>query len=112
MRAAPDRGKAVQCAQRPSHRSSIALPDNVQVETCDHRTQPIKELPMTRVDEIAADIFRISTYIADFNLQFNQFLIRDDEPLLFETGMKQIFPLIREAVSRVIDPATLRYLSF
>ena len=67
---------------------------------------------MTRVDEIAADIFRISTYIADFNLQFNQFLIRDDEPLLFETGMKQIFPDVREAVSRVIDPASLRYLSF
>ncbi len=67
---------------------------------------------MTRVDEIAANIFRISTYVPDFNLQFNQFLIRDDEPLLFETGMKQIFPLVREAVSRVIDPASLRYVSF
>src|SRR5215467_11641735 len=55
---------------------------------------------MTRVDEIAPDIFRISTYFADFNLQFNQFLVRDEEPLLFETGMKQIFPLVREAVSR------------
>ncbi len=67
---------------------------------------------MTRVDEIAADIFRISTYIPDFNLQFNQFLVRDEEPLLFETGMKQIFPLVREAVSKVIDPASLRYVSF
>src|SRR4029077_14860293 len=67
---------------------------------------------MTRVDEISADIFRISTYVPEFNLQFNQFLIRDDEPLLFETGMKQIFPLIREAVSKVIDPASLRYVSF
>jgi flavorubredoxin len=67
---------------------------------------------MTRIDEIAADIFRISTYVSEFDLQFNQFLVRDDEPLLFETGMKQIFPLVREAVSRVIDPASLRYISF
>src|SRR5262245_25830687 len=67
---------------------------------------------MTRIDEIAAGIFRISTYISDFNLQFNQFLVRDDEPLLFETGMKQIFPEVREAVSRVIDPASIRYISF
>jgi flavorubredoxin len=67
---------------------------------------------MTRIDEIAADIFRISTYISDFNLQFNQFLIKDDEPLLFETGMKQLFPQVRDAVSTVIDPASLRYISF
>ena len=67
---------------------------------------------MTRIDEIAADVFRISTYAPDFDIQFNQFLIRDDEPLLFETGMKQIFPLVREAVARIIDPASLRYISF
>jgi flavorubredoxin len=70
---------------------------------------------MTRVDEIAPDIFRISTYVPDFNLQFNQFnqfLVKDDEPLLFETGMKQMFPLVRDAVSKVIDPAKLRYVSF
>jgi len=67
---------------------------------------------MTRIDEIAANIFRISTYVPEFNLQFNQFLVRDDEPLLFETGMKQIFPLVRDAVSKIIDPASLRYVSF
>src|SRR5690349_11116703 len=67
---------------------------------------------MTRVDEVAANIFRISTHSPEYNLQFNQFLIKDDEPLLFETGMRQIFPLVREAVSRVIDPASLRYISF
>jgi flavorubredoxin len=68
--------------------------------------------PVTRIDEIAADIFRISTYEPEFNLQFNQFLVRDDEPLLFETGMKQIFPAVRDAVSRIIDPASLRHISF
>jgi flavorubredoxin len=67
---------------------------------------------VTRVDEIVADIFRISTYVADFNIQFNQFLVRDDEPLLFETGMKQIFPQVRDAVSSLIDPTSLRYVSF
>src|SRR4029453_2297741 len=67
---------------------------------------------MTRVDEIAANIFRISTYFPEFNLQFNQFLVKDDEPLLFETGMKQMFSLVREAVSKIIDPASLRYVAF
>ena len=67
---------------------------------------------MTRVDEIAPQIFRISTYIPEFDLQFNQFVIRDDESLLFETGMKQLFPSVRDGVSKVIDPASLRYVSF
>ena len=66
----------------------------------------------TRIDEIAPDLYRISTYIAPFNLQFNQFLVKDDEPLLWETGMKGIFPAVREAVARIIDPATLRWVSF
>src|ERR1051325_10972419 len=60
----------------------------------------------------AADIYRISIYVPVLNLQFNQFLVKDDEPLLFETGMKQLFPVVREAVSKVIDPASLRYISF
>src|SRR5678815_271222 len=67
---------------------------------------------MTRIDEIAPDIFRISTYVPEFNLQFNQFLIRDEEPLLFETVMKQMFPVVREAVSKLIEPSSLRYVSF
>jgi len=66
----------------------------------------------TRIDEIADGIFRISTFVPDIKLQFNQFLIKDEEPLLFETGMKQLFPLVREAVSKVIDPASIRYVSF
>jgi flavorubredoxin len=67
---------------------------------------------MTRVDEINTDIFRISTYVPEYDLQFNQFLVKDEEPLLFETGMKGMFPVVREAVSRIIDPASLRYISF
>lgn len=67
---------------------------------------------MTRVTEIAPDLYSISTYVSEFNLRFNHFLIKDDEPLLFHTGMKQMFPLVRDAVARVIDPSTIRWLSF
>src|SRR4029079_7521319 len=61
---------------------------------------------------IADGIYRISTFVPEIKLQFNQFLIKDEEPLLFETGMKQMFPIVREAVSKVIDPTSLRYISF
>jgi flavorubredoxin len=64
------------------------------------------------ITEIAPDLYRISTYIPDINLQFNQFLVTDDEPLLFHTGMNSLFPLVHEAVASVIDPATLRWISF
>lgn len=66
----------------------------------------------TQVDEIAPDLFRISTYIKKFDLQFNQFLVRDDEPLLFHTGMQGMFDLVRQGVAKIIDPATLRWISF
>jgi len=67
---------------------------------------------MSTVTEIAPDVFRISTFIPQFNLQFNQFLVRDDEPLLFHTGMKGLFPAVREAVSEVIDPTKIRWIAF
>jgi flavorubredoxin len=67
---------------------------------------------IARVTEIAPDHYAISIYVPEFNLRFNHFLIKDDEPLLFHTGMKQMFPLVREAVARVVDPATLRWISF
>lgn len=67
---------------------------------------------MARIDEIAPDIFRISTFVPEIKLQFNQFLIRDEEPLLFETGMKQLFPGVREAIAKVLDPARIRYVAF
>lgn len=65
-----------------------------------------------RIDEIAQDLYRISVYVEDFDLQFNHFLIRDDEPLLFHTGMRGMFPLVREAVARVIDPRHLRWIGW
>lgn len=67
---------------------------------------------MANVAEIAPDVYRISTFHADYKLQFNQFLVRDDEPLLFHTGMKAQFPAVREAVARILDPATIRWIAF
>lgn len=64
------------------------------------------------VTEIAPDIYQIVTYVPEADLQFNQFLVRDDEPLLFHTGMNALFPVVHEAVASLIDPATLRWISF
>jgi flavorubredoxin len=67
---------------------------------------------MTTVSEIAPDVYRISTFVPEGNLQFNQFLVRDEQPLLFHTGMRGIFPAVRDAVAQLIDPATLRWIGF
>ena len=67
---------------------------------------------MTTVTEIAPQLFRISTFIPEADLQFCQFLARDEEPLLFHTGMKRLFPMVREAVASLIDPARLRWIGF
>ena len=47
---------------------------------------------MSTITEIAPDIYRICTYVSEFDLQFNQFLVKDDEPLLYHTGMRAMFP--------------------
>jgi hypothetical protein len=67
---------------------------------------------MARIDEVAPDLYRVSLYLPQFDLQFNHFLIKDDEPLLFHTGMRRMFPEVRDAVARLIDPAALRWISW
>ncbi|HEX8161183.1 MAG TPA: hypothetical protein VF538_04885 [Pyrinomonadaceae bacterium] len=64
------------------------------------------------VEEIAADLYRVSTYVPEFDLQFNQFVVRDEEPLLFHTGMRGLFPVVREEVARVVDPSLIRWIGF
>ena len=69
----------------------------------------------TNVHEIASGIYRINTPIplpdgSGFN--FNQYLILDDAPLLFHTGPRRLFPLVREAVSRLMPVERLRYVGF
>ncbi len=67
---------------------------------------------MTSITEIAPNVHRISVLMPEINLQFNHFLVVDDEPLLYHTGMRRMFPDVLEAVKRIIDPATLRWIGF
>ncbi len=67
---------------------------------------------MAHVTEIAPDLYRISVYAEWGDLQFNHFLVIDDEPLLFHTGLRAMFPDVREAVATVIDPSRLRAIGF
>ena len=70
----------------------------------------------TNVHEIAEGIYRINTPLAPQvvpgGFSFNQYLILDDEPLLFHTGPRKLFPLVREAVAHVMPVERLRYVSF
>jgi len=69
-------------------------------------------MPSTVVNEVAPDVYRISTFIPEFNLGFNQFLVKDEEPLLYHTGMRGLFPLVKNAVAQVLDPAKVRWIGF
>lgn len=68
----------------------------------------------TNVHEIAAGIYRINTPLSlpVGSFSFNQYLIVDDAPLLFHTGPRALFPLVREAVEAVMPAARLRYVGF
>ena len=66
----------------------------------------------TRVDEVAEGIYRISTpmTVLPGGFTFNQYLVVDEEPLLFHTGPRGMFPLVREAVAAVMPVERLRYV--
>jgi flavorubredoxin len=70
----------------------------------------------TRIDEIADDIYRLSTFVPEIappaGFTFNSFLIRAEEPLLFHAGLRRMFPLLREAVARLLPPEDLRWIAF
>jgi flavorubredoxin len=71
--------------------------------------------PQTKVDEIAQDIFRFSTWvpgITEHGFTFNQFLLNGDEPFLFHCGMRQLFPQVSAAIAKVIPLERLRWISF
>lgn len=67
---------------------------------------------MAVVTEIGPDLYRISIYVPEFDLQFNHFLVKDEEPLLHHAGLKGMFPMLREAVATILNPAQLRWISF
>src|SRR6478672_4476234 len=67
---------------------------------------------MYKINEIAPDVYRISVFVPEIQLQFNHFLIKDDEPLLYHAGLKQMFPLLLEAIKTLIDPKLIRWIGF
>ena len=67
---------------------------------------------MTTISEIAPDVFSICTYSKQTDLQFRQFLIRDEQPLLYHTGTRRMFEGVRDAVGRIMDPASVRWIAF
>ena len=70
----------------------------------------------TNVHEIADGIFRINTPVVlpgdAGGFSFNQYLIVDEEPLLFHTGLRHLFPLVREAMDHVMPVEQLRHVAF
>ncbi len=68
----------------------------------------------TNIHEIAEGIYRINTpvTVVPGGFSFNQYLIVDEEPLLFHTGLRRLFPLVRQAIDAVMPVEKLRYISF
>ena len=69
----------------------------------------------TNVHEVADRIYRINTPLVipgGGGFSFNQYLIMDEEPLLFHTGLRKMFPLVREAVASILPVERLRYVAF
>ncbi|HTI66875.1 MAG TPA: MBL fold metallo-hydrolase [Caulobacteraceae bacterium] len=69
----------------------------------------------TRIDEIAAGLYRLSTHVPEITpdgFTFNQFLLDADEPLLFHCGHRRMFPLISAAAARIMPLERLRWIGF
>lgn len=70
----------------------------------------------TKIDEIAEGIYRLSTHVPEVappaGFGFNQFLIDADEPLLYHTGPRGFFPLVSEAVGKIVPVERLRWITF
>src|SRR5512145_85239 len=69
----------------------------------------------TNLHEIAPGIYRINTPLAlpgGAGFNFNQYLVAGDEPLLFHTGPRRMFPLVAEAIGKVLPLEGLRYVAF
>jgi len=69
----------------------------------------------TSIHEVADGVYRINTPVelpGGLGFSFNQYLVVDDAPLLFHTGPRQLFPLVRDAIAAVMPVERLRYVGF
>jgi len=67
---------------------------------------------MSTVTEIAPNVYRVSSYVPEFDLQFNQFVVKDQQPLLYHTGTRAMFPQLLETVRRIVEPSAIRWIGF
>ena len=69
-----------------------------------------------KIDEIGVGVFRLSVFVSEVappaGFTYNHFLILGDEPLLFHCGRRKMFPLVSEAVAKIIPINKLRWLTF
>jgi flavorubredoxin len=68
-----------------------------------------------RIDEVADRIYRFSTFVPDIGptgFTFNQYLVVDEEPLLFHTGLRHLFPHVAEAIATLTPLESLRWITF
>jgi len=94
---------------------SVSLHDDPDTPTTEGSDMTLDQ-QAAAVDEIADGVFRISIHVPDVappaGFTFNQFLIDAEQPLLFHTGPKAMFPLVVEAVAKVRRPDQLRWITF
>jgi flavorubredoxin len=68
-----------------------------------------------RIDEIADGIYRLSTFVPEIGptgFTFNQYLIDDEQPLIFHTGQRAMFPMVAEAIATITPLERLRWITF
>jgi flavorubredoxin len=89
---------------------------NASLSSPGGRRIPMETRMKTKINEIADGIFRLSTFVPEIaspaGFVFNQFVILGDEPLMFHTGLRKMFPFNRDAVSRLIPIERLRWIAY
>src|SRR3954465_14797820 len=114
----PSRPLTTAASPRRFPGSSRCSPPTTEIRRAPARPSsphPAGGVMQASVDQIADRIYRISTYVPDIGptgFTFNQFLVDADDPLLYHTGMRQLFPLVRHAVERVMPVEKLRWIAF
>jgi flavorubredoxin len=66
----------------------------------------------TKVTEIAPHVYRLSTYLSEYRMAVNQFLINDDEPFLMHAGFKSMFSSTKGGVASILNNKQLRWVGF
>jgi flavorubredoxin len=65
---------------------------------------------MTQIDEVAAGIYRLSTWVPQAGITLNQFLIDDEQPALIHTGVYPMYEAVRQTIAEILDPTRLAYV--